>query len=84
MFKKLSWLRFTDRVIYHKALYVHKCLYGSVPEYLTKSPMLQIKMECNLDQILPNYLIYQRQEQTHLEDLFHILAQLYGINYQNH
>ena len=35
MFKKLSWLRFTDRVIYHKALYVHRCLYGSVPEYLS-------------------------------------------------
>ncbi|CAC5410806.1 unnamed protein product [Mytilus coruscus] len=35
MFKKLSWLRFTDRVIYHKALYVHTCLYGSVPEYLS-------------------------------------------------
>ncbi|CAC5426205.1 unnamed protein product [Mytilus coruscus] len=35
MFQKLSWLRFTDRIIYHKALYVHRCLYGSVPEYLS-------------------------------------------------
>ena len=35
LFKKLSRLRFRDRLSYHKALYVQRCLYGNIPEYLS-------------------------------------------------
>ena len=36
LFEKLSWLKFADRIDYHKLVTVHKCLYGNAPEYLAE------------------------------------------------
>jgi hypothetical protein len=80
LFEKLEWLTVYNRINYHKATLMFKCINNLAPEYLC-SMYNSINENCLYDSrsVTSNNLQVPVQKVNILKELLYTLAQIYGI-----